>query len=674
MKKFSMAALVLVLAFALTVPAMAETTIDFSGSYRVRGWSVSDISLDGRYDDSDDENTTVGLTNGLSDHEQFMASTFSQERMVKNGVGTAGTAESYDGRNGLIDGIKKHSTQSWFDNRFRMDITFNVNDNVSVFTRIDGIDSVFPNTAADTDDYGDDGMAITMEYAWMQFTTGIGMFKMGVMPSGGKIGNDAFNSNREVARLQYLMGVGNFGFAATYDKGVEIDSIGSTNQEDLNNAIGNEDYDSDENDGTAPDPFQDGDYMSDADIDTYMLTFTYINDMISSGFTLAYVRDARSSEDYNSTTAGLLNAMVNTWEGMTPQFVDSMSSGFVPRADAENGTGFIIDRDYWDYDFNGAYDQHVWGTNLFVNLTLGNARIMTEFNYAWGERDWDDPMLFDADIETWSIFLAAGYNFGMVDVELGWIYAPGQDHSDDLEEQLVTFFTATNEEESNEARNANGTDQEDDGDLVYDDLDDVIAKSGSTLTAWGTASGGIGSSFGPLFLMTGNGNIGFDLNTHDNLDVDNNSIRGEVSRAGASLVYLKTAVTPMENLTLNFAWGHAWTTADREDIYDPFDNFDEGSSYGWEVDAGFSWKIMDNVTYDFQFAYWDLGDAWDEINRETWADDGTNNGDTATDLTNLLVNDEGPAVLSAQFRGMQSYNHDAIDDVYVFQHGITVDF
>jgi hypothetical protein len=37
---------------------------------------------------------------------------------------------------------------------------------------------------------------------------------------------------------------------------------------------------------------------------------------------------------------------------------------------------------------------------------------------------------------------------------------------------------------------------------------------------------------------------------------------------------------------------------------------DHARSIGWEINAGFSWKLLENLRWDFLFAYWKLGNWW----------------------------------------------------------------
>jgi hypothetical protein len=89
MKKSIMMLMAISLAFALAAPAMAETAVEFSGRYFVRG-----TMLDNGYFSDDDGPAGTGQT--LEDHRD-----------------------------------------DWYDQELRLNVTFKPNENVSVFWRFD---------------------------------------------------------------------------------------------------------------------------------------------------------------------------------------------------------------------------------------------------------------------------------------------------------------------------------------------------------------------------------------------------------------------------------------------------------------------------------------------------------------------------------------------------------
>lgn len=161
MKRFAILAVVLVALVAVAAPAFA-TDVTFKGSYRARGYADSTPSLD--------------------------------ERVSK--------------------------TNSFMDQRFRLETIFTVNDILSFTTRFDALDDVM---------WGDVTGAnappnIDIDRAWMTIKTDFGKFDVGRM-QGRTWGTLFEDSEADVERIKYTIKVGDFIGFAIMEKQAEIDGL-----------------------------------------------------------------------------------------------------------------------------------------------------------------------------------------------------------------------------------------------------------------------------------------------------------------------------------------------------------------------------------------------------------------------------------------------------------------
>ncbi|MBU0945042.1 MAG: hypothetical protein KJ804_15185 [Proteobacteria bacterium] len=109
-----------------------------------------------------------------------------------------------------------------------------------------------------------------------------------------------------------------------------------------------------------------------------------------------------------------------------------------------------------------------------------------------------------------------------------------------------------------------------------------------------SVSGGTGADFEPLYILTGakvsllNNDMGSD-----------NEYGVAVRTAGAHGFVGAADFQATEKIGLHGALGYAMAAAEMEG----FDN-----DYGWEVDLGASYKLLDNLTYNLHFGYLASGD------------------------------------------------------------------
>ena len=201
------------------------------------------------------------------------------------------------------------------------------------------------------------------------------------------------------------------------------------------------------------------------------------------------------------------------------------------------------------------FNREYWTWWLAADLTFGNFYAEGEFSYTFGNWvDWEDGINDDIDIDAMALMLDAGAKFGDLDIGLMYFFLEGQDDDDDM-------------------------------------------------TAYMLQSGGAGGAFTPYYVLTGPQTAMLNQDINGNID-------GEMAVAGANClgVHADLQVTPQ--LSVHGALAYAW--ADETEALDTIDedgNTDErDDSYGWEIDVGVAYKLLDNLTYSLNIGYLDTGD------------------------------------------------------------------
>ncbi|SHK26984.1 hypothetical protein SAMN02745216_03181 [Desulfatibacillum alkenivorans DSM 16219] len=182
MKKIFTIAVVIALVAAFTLPAMAETKFSFNGAYRVRGFMLSNPSLQ-------------------ADQAAVKATSVSS----------------------AIPATGEGASQSWMDMRFRMESTFTVSDRLSVVTRFDALDNKRygdPDTVGTTDN-------IDFDRAYMVINADFGVFTLG-RQSVGSYGNLFLDSETEGDRVRFDTTMDKWMFSAIYEKVSEGDANAPT--------------------------------------------------------------------------------------------------------------------------------------------------------------------------------------------------------------------------------------------------------------------------------------------------------------------------------------------------------------------------------------------------------------------------------------------------------------
>jgi hypothetical protein len=234
--------------------------------------------------------------------------------------------------------------------------------------------------------------------------------------------------------------------------------------------------------------------------------------------------------------------------------------------------------DYFDYksasDDNtvNPYDrqQHrvrLYGVGKIANFTL-------EGEWDWRLGDWQDfdtevaGVREDRDVDAMALMLKGSTTMDKLDVGLMYFWAQGQD--DDI--------------------------------LTEADADETAALQ--------VLEDGTGDDFNPLYILTG------DLTGMLNSDVFNADPL--MTESGAQCIVISSDFQVSDQLTLHGAIGYAW--ADDTGVVewgaqqvsgDP--NYDVDDEYGWEIDLGAKYKLLDNLTYEVHAAYFNTGDFFDDV-------------------------------------------------------------
>jgi len=225
------------------------------------------------------------------------------------------------------------------------------------------------------------------------------------------------------------------------------------------------------------------------------------------------------------------------------------------------------------YNYKGASDdnapsnydraQHqlrAYGVGKIANFTIEG-----EWGWRFGDfTDYDTEIpgigQVDQDVDTMALMLDGSGQFDKLDVGLMYFWAEGQD--DDI--------------------------------LTHDDADVTAAMQ--------VLEDGLGDDFNPLYILTG------DLTGMLNSDVFNADPNMTTSGVNAIVVHSDFQVS--DQLSLHGALGYAWadTTDMVEAVYGSVDD-----EYGWEIDLGAKYKLLDNLTYEVRAAYFNTGDFFDDI-------------------------------------------------------------
>lgn len=221
----------------------------------------------------------------------------------------------------------------------------------------------------------------------------------------------------------------------------------------------------------------------------------------------------------------------------------------------------------------GAFVANIYTVQPYFKAKFGPVSMQGEVNYAFGERDFEinvPGVLEDRDINSWSAFLDADANFGIVSIGGSAAFVQGQDPDD---------------------TNANGGDIQNQltGGRDWDPC--LIMFNNTTMNTWiGTPNNGLAypltltnstyvgqSTFAPTYTGTPWGEM-----------------------RNAWFVQGRIGITPIPKLTFTGSVSYAATHEDPGPTWE--------DDYGWELDMTGTYRITNNLTYMLGGAYFWTGD------------------------------------------------------------------
>jgi hypothetical protein len=217
----------------------------------------------------------------------------------------------------------------------------------------------------------------------------------------------------------------------------------------------------------------------------------------------------------------------------------------------------------WNHDRNSkseTYKIDEYAIVPYFRGTFGPVDVESEFWYQFGELE-GRGQLEDIDLKAWAWNIDLGFDIGPVGIGLGWAYTTGDDDPTDDDQENFT-------------------------------------RAG-------------GMDWQPLLIMTGY-YMDANLGCIGNLNM-RNAFAGNAM--GYNLFYGNAEWSPWENFTLQFALGYAelnetdhieavWAA---EEVGGSFDD-----EFGFEVDLGFTWQLMRNLTYNMMMGYFSEGDFFEK--------------------------------------------------------------
>lgn len=198
----------------------------------------------------------------------------------------------------------------------------------------------------------------------------------------------------------------------------------------------------------------------------------------------------------------------------------------------------------------------------YVKQMFADVWVEAEVSYDFGDwEDYDTEVVGfheDTDVDTLAASVAVGTSFDNLKVSALYFYASGDDDDTD------------------------------------DDKESALE---------GVASDGTGDGFNPYYILTGD-HTGM-LNSDEYAD------NAFMATGGVHCIGVSADLAVSDKLTLHGALAYAMSAED-EYRYGSgaldVEEFDD--EYGWEIDLGAKYKLLDNLTYEARAAYFDVGDAF----------------------------------------------------------------
>ena len=208
---------------------------------------------------------------------------------------------------------------------------------------------------------------------------------------------------------------------------------------------------------------------------------------------------------------------------------------------------FIIYGHYNDKS-SDALDREYSRVKVNYAGNFGNIFVNSEFDYLFGDwSDFDDDAKDDVDVDAMAFWLQGGMDLGALTVSGEYFFAEGRDEDEDDKENYM-------------------------------------------------GSKGTGEDFQPLYLLTG---PWMGLLNGDNLDTNT-----PMQLSGVHGVVVAADFKASDKVALHAALGVAWSDEEADSI-------DQDDDYGWEINLGVKYQLLDNLNYNLNFGYLDTGDYFE---------------------------------------------------------------
>jgi hypothetical protein len=211
-----------------------------------------------------------------------------------------------------------------------------------------------------------------------------------------------------------------------------------------------------------------------------------------------------------------------------------------------------------------SFDRQRYRIKAYLKQTMADWWFEAEASYDFGDwADYDDETLnSDMDVDTWAFQLAAGTSMDNLKITGLYFYASGDD------------------------------------DLTDDDMENALG---------GAASDGTGDGFNPYYILTGDhtGMLNSDEYADDSL----------MAAAGVHCIGVLADLKVSDKMTLHGALAYAMA-AEEDGVSDAAVALGGSSiddEYGWEIDLGMSYKLLDNLTYKVEAGYFAAGDFFKDV-------------------------------------------------------------
>jgi len=223
------------------------------------------------------------------------------------------------------------------------------------------------------------------------------------------------------------------------------------------------------------------------------------------------------------------------------------------------GTGSVLTTEAQRFD-RQQHRVRAYALAKVANFTL-------EGEWDWRLGDWQDfdtevaGVREDRDVDAMALMLKGSTTMDKLDVGLMYFWAQGQD-------------------------------------------DDILTDVGADKTAaLQVLEDGTGDDFNPLYILTGDltGMLNGDVFAADPL----------MTESGVQCIVISSDFQVSDQLTLHGAIGYAW--ADTTDMVEAGAGVNVDDEYGWEIDLGAKYKLLDNLTYEVHAAYFNTGDFFDDV-------------------------------------------------------------